>query len=176
MADGPFFGGTGQPALEAVFIRCCRKSRKATPTLMRGRALHGPMPATAGSASLRCHRSRDTRLDRSLADDVEAVFVLIGVRRFAQSAENHRQRADSGDEKACGYEHDVNQARFAPLSVVWTLSHQQAVLRFSIRESYQWGCPAQTNARDGRISFRRLCLTEFYQHNPSDFCTVLFRP
>ena len=172
------FRGAGQSAFEA-FYPLLPKIRKATPTLMRGmggRVWHEPMPATACSAGLRCHRSRDTRLDRSLADDVEAVFVLIGVRRFAQSAENHRQRADSGDEKACGYEHDVNQARFAPLSVVWTLSHQQAILRFSIRESYQWGCPAQTNAGDGRISFRRLCLTEFYQHNPSDFCTVLFRP
>jgi hypothetical protein len=54
--------------------------------------------------------------------------------------------------------------------------NRQAILRFSIRESHQWGCPVQTNARDRRISFRRLCFTEFYQHNPSDFCTVLFRP
>src|SRR5437870_9467042 len=27
------------------------------------------------------------------------------------------------------------------------------------------GCPAQTSARDRRISFRRLCLAEFYQRN-----------
>ena len=89
---------------------------------MRGRVSHGPMPATARSASLRCHRSRDTRPDRFLGDDVEAVFVLVGFRRFAQFSDNQRQRADSGDQKACGYEHDVNQARFAPLSVVSTLS------------------------------------------------------
>jgi hypothetical protein len=37
-------------------------------------------------------------------------------------------------------------------------------------------CLAQTNARDRRISFCRLCLTEFYQHNPSDFCTVVSDP
>ena len=52
--------------------------------------------------------------DRSLADDVEAVFVLVAFRRFAQFSGNQRQGADSGDEKACG-EHDVNQARFAPI-------------------------------------------------------------
>jgi len=38
------------------------------------------------------------------------------------------------------------------------------------------GCPAQTNPRDRRISFRRFCFAEFYQHNPSDFCTVLSDP
>ena len=143
IADGPF--SESRPAGFRGVYPLLPKIRKATPTLMRGmggRVWHEPMPATACSAGLRCHRSRDTRLDRSLADDVEAVFVLIGVRRFAQSAENHRQRADSGDEKACGYEHDVNQARFAPLSVVSTLSYQQAILRFSIRESYQWGMPS----------------------------------
>jgi len=53
---------------------------------------------------------------------METVFVLIAFRRFAQFSENQRQRTDSGDEKACGYEHDVNQAEFAPLSVVSTLS------------------------------------------------------
>jgi len=89
---------------------------------MRGRVWHGPMPATACSASLRCHLSQDTRPDRSLGDDAEAVFVLVAFRRFAQFSENQRQRADSGDEKACGHEHDVNQARFAPTSVVSTLS------------------------------------------------------
>jgi len=61
---------------------------------MRGRVWHGPMPATA---RLRCHRSRDTRPDRFLGDDVEAVVVLVGFRRFAQLSENQRQRADSGD-------------------------------------------------------------------------------
>ncbi len=98
---------------------------------MRGRVSHGPMPATARSASLRCHRSRDTRPDRFLGDDVEAVFVLVGFRRFAQFSDNQRQRADSGDQKACGYEHDVNQARFAPLSVVSTLSYQFPLFRKS---------------------------------------------
>jgi hypothetical protein len=88
---------------------------------MRGRVWHGPMPATARSASLRYHRSANTRPDRSLADNAEAVFVLVGFRRFAQFSENQRQRADSSAEKACDYEHDLNQARFAPLSVGSTL-------------------------------------------------------
>src|SRR2546422_994229 len=30
--------------------------------------------------------------------------------------------------------------------------------------------------RNRRISLRRLCFAEFYQHNPSDFCTVLSDP
>jgi hypothetical protein len=30
------------------------------------------------------------------------------------------------------------------------------------------GCPAQTNARDRRISFRGLCLAQFYQRSSSD--------
>jgi hypothetical protein len=68
---------------------------------------------------------------------VEAVFGLVGFRRFAQFSENQRQRADSGDEKACDYKHDLNQARFAPLSVVSTLQYQQAILRFSIRNPSQ---------------------------------------
>jgi hypothetical protein len=184
---------------------------------MRGCVSHGPMPATVRSASLRCHRSRDTRPDRFLADHAEAVFVLVGFRRFAQFSENQRQRADTSDEKACDYEHDLNQARFAPLSVVSTLSYHKRFCIFQSGNPYQWGwaaqtnaqsmnffpqtvpcrvlsaqsvkrfcvfqsgnrtsgeCPVQTNARDRRISFRRLCFTEFYQHNPSDFCTVLFR-
>jgi len=62
---------------------------------------------------------------------VEAVFVLVGFRRFAQFSDNQRQRADSGDQKACGYEHDVNQARFAPLSVGSTLSYQFPLFRKS---------------------------------------------
>ena len=79
--------------------------------------------------------------------------------------------------RACDHEHDAHRARFAPLSVVSTLSYQQAILRFSIRESYPWGeCLAQTNAHNRRISFRRLCLAEFNQHNPSDFCTVVSDP
>ena len=133
------------------------------------RVSHGARPAAACSVSLRCHQSRDT--DRTLLDDMETVFVLIAFRRFAQFSENQRQRTDSGDEKACGYEHDVNQAEFAPLSVVSTLSYPQAIPRCSIRAPVPvGGCPAQTNPRDRQISFRRLCFAEFYQHNPSDFC------
>jgi len=97
MANGGRFRGAGQPAFEAFFITRFRKIRKATPTLMRGmrgRVWHGPMPATA---RLRCHRSRDTRPDRFLGDDVEAVFVLVGFRRFTQFSENQRQRADPSD-------------------------------------------------------------------------------
>jgi len=117
------FRGVSYPLLPQI--------RKAPPTLMRVRAFHGPMPATARSASLRCHRSRDTRPDRFLGDDVEAVFVLVGFRRFAQFSDNQHQRADFADEKACDYEHDLNQARFAPLSIVSTLSCQFPLFRKS---------------------------------------------
>jgi len=143
IADGPF--SESRPAGFRGVYPLLPKIRKARPTLMRGmrgRVWHGPMPATACFASLHCHRSRDPRPDRSLADDVEAVFGLVTFRRSAQFSKNQCQRTDSGDEKVCGYEHDVNQARFAPLSVVSTLSYQQAILRFSIRESYQWGMPS----------------------------------
>ena len=95
------FRGAGQPTFEA-FYRLLPQIRKTTPTLMRGRVSHGPMPATARSASLRCHRSRDTRPDRVLGGDLEAVFVLIGFRRFAQFSGNQCERAHSNDEKACG--------------------------------------------------------------------------
>jgi len=85
---------------------------------MRGRVWHGPMPATACSASLRCSLGTP---ERSVADDVKAVFVLVGFRRFAQFSEDERQRADSGDEKACG-EHDADLSRICAISVVSTLS------------------------------------------------------
>jgi len=39
-------------------------------------------------------------------DDVEAVVVLIAFRRSAQFPGNERQRARSGKEKGCGYDHD----------------------------------------------------------------------
>jgi hypothetical protein len=39
---------------------------------------------------------------------VEAVFVLVAFRRFAQRSGNQRERANSDDEKACGYDHDLN--------------------------------------------------------------------
>ena len=112
--------------------------RKAAPILVRMRVSHGARPAAACSVSLRCHQSRDT--DRTLLDDMETVFVLIAFRRFAQFSGNQRKRTDSGDEKACGYDHDANrQARFAPLPVGSTLSYRQAISRLSIRQSYQWG-------------------------------------
>ena len=134
IADGPF--SESRPAGFRGVYPLLPKIRKATPTLMRGmggRVWHEPMPATACSAGLRCHRSRDTRLDRSLADDVEAVFVLIGVRRFAQSAENHRQRADSGDEKACNYDHDIKPSKICAIISRFDSFVPQAILRFSIR-------------------------------------------
>jgi hypothetical protein len=96
IADGSVF--LEPPAgFRGVFYPLLPAIRKARSTLMRGRVSHGPMPGTACSASLRCCRSRDTRPDRFLGDDVEAVFVLVGFRRFAQFSENQRQRADSGD-------------------------------------------------------------------------------
>jgi hypothetical protein len=79
---------------------------------MRGRVRIGLMPATACSASSPL-RPRDTPIDRSLADDVEAVFVLVTFRRFGAIT---ARGADPGGEKACGYDHDANRARFAPLS------------------------------------------------------------
>jgi hypothetical protein len=78
--------------------------RKAAPILVRMRVSHGARPAAACSASLRCHRSRDT--DRTLLEDMEVVVVLVAFRRFAQFPGNERQRARSGEEKGCGYDHD----------------------------------------------------------------------
>jgi hypothetical protein len=49
--------------------------RKAGRILVRMRVSHGARPAAACSASLRCHRSRDT--DRTLLDDMEVVFDLF---------------------------------------------------------------------------------------------------
>ena len=43
---------------------------------------------------------------RILVDGVEAVVVLIAFRRCAQFPGNERQRARSGEEKGCGYDHD----------------------------------------------------------------------
>jgi hypothetical protein len=37
---------------------------------------------------------------------VEAVFVLVAFRRFAQPSGNQRERANSDDEKGRGYDHD----------------------------------------------------------------------
>ena len=47
---------------------------------------------------------------RILVDGVEAVVVLIAFRRFAQFPGNERQRARSGKEKGCGYDHDQSLA------------------------------------------------------------------
>jgi len=47
---------------------------------------------------------------RILVDGVEAVGVLIAFRRFAQFPGNERQRARSGKEKGCGYDHDQSLA------------------------------------------------------------------
>jgi len=140
------------------------------------RVSHGARPAAACSVSLRCHQSRDT--DRTLLDDMETVFALVAFRRSAQFSGNQRQGADPGDEKTCGYDHDANhRARFAPLSVGSTLSYRQAKFAFFNPAIVPVGeCPAQANARDRKISFGRLCLAEFYQHNPGRFWTVLSGP
>jgi hypothetical protein len=38
---------------------------------------------------------------------VEAVFILVAFRRFAQFSDNQRERTThSRNEKACGYDHD----------------------------------------------------------------------
>ena len=77
-------------------------TRKA---LMRARAVHGPIQAAACSASL--HRVGNTVFHRTLADSVEAVFILVAFRRFAQFSDNQRERTThSCNEKACGYDHD----------------------------------------------------------------------
>ena len=47
---------------------------------------------------------------RILVDGVEAVVVLIAFGRFAQFPGNERQRARSGKEKGCGYDHDQSLA------------------------------------------------------------------
>ena len=47
---------------------------------------------------------------RILVDGVEAVVVLIAFGRFAQFPGNERQRARSGKEKGCGYDHDQTSA------------------------------------------------------------------
>jgi hypothetical protein len=36
---------------------------------------------------------------------VEAPFILVAFRRFAQFSDNERQRTHSGSEKACDYDH-----------------------------------------------------------------------
>jgi hypothetical protein len=78
------------------------RTRKA---LMRGRAVDGPIQAAACSASL--HRGGNTVFHRTLADSVEAVFILVAFRRFAQFLHNQREKTtDSCNEKACGYDHD----------------------------------------------------------------------
>ncbi len=133
------------------------------------RVSHGARPAAACSVSLRCHQSRDT--DRTLLDDMETVFVLIAFRRFAQFSGNQRKRTDSGDEKACGYDHDANrQARFAPLPVGSTLSYRQAISRLSIRQSYQWGnARRKLTCAIGEFFPQTGLAPSFYQRNPSDF-------
>lgn len=45
-----------------------------------------------------------------LVDSVETVVGLIAFRRFAQFPGNKRQRARSGEEKGCGYDHDQTSA------------------------------------------------------------------
>jgi hypothetical protein len=72
---------------------------------MRGRAVHGPIRAAACSASL--YRVGNTAFHRTLADSVEAVFILIAFRRFAQFSDDQRERTTNYcNEKACGYDHD----------------------------------------------------------------------
>jgi hypothetical protein len=146
--------------------------RKAAPILVRMRVSHGARPAAACSVSLRCHQSRDT--DRTLLDDMETVFVLIAFRRFAQFSGNQRKRTDSGDEKACGYDHDANrQARFAPLPVGSTLSYRQAISRLSIRQSYQWGNARRKLTCAFGEFFPQTGLAEFLSAQSVRFWTVL---
>jgi hypothetical protein len=45
------------------------------------------------------------RTQRTLADGLEAAFILVAFRRFAQSKDNQLQRTQSGDEGS-GYYHD----------------------------------------------------------------------
>jgi len=40
------------------------------------------------------------------SDGVEAAFILVAFRRFAQFQDNKRQRTHSGNEKTYGYDHD----------------------------------------------------------------------
>jgi hypothetical protein len=52
--------------------------------------VHGPIRAAACFASL--HRAWNTVFHRTLADSVEAVFILIAFRRFAQFSDDQRER------------------------------------------------------------------------------------
>jgi hypothetical protein len=119
------------------------------------------MRATAWSASLGCHRSREHPTDRSFAVDLEAVFVLVAFRRFAQFSENQRQGADSDDEKACG-EHDVSSSKIcAMISRCDSFVPTSDSALFNPGIGTSGGCPAETNARYRGISFRNLRLAEF---------------
>jgi len=68
-------------------------------------AVHGPIQAAAYSASL--HPVAKAVFHRTVADSVEAVFILVAFRRFAQCSDNQRERTThSRNDKACGYDHD----------------------------------------------------------------------
>ena len=76
---------------------------------MRDRGPRTRMMASTRWAEIRCLGS-----GRRFADNVEAVFVLVAFRRFAQFSENQPQ-ADSGNEKACRDDHDVDSSKICTI-------------------------------------------------------------
>jgi hypothetical protein len=82
----------------------------------RGRRTHAPRArivttvTTAQNKVGRAASANDEPLEheahRTLADSVEAVFILVAFRRFTQFSDNQRERTHSCNEKACGYDHD----------------------------------------------------------------------
>jgi len=86
-------------------LSCQKGNPRTLKALMRGRPVHGPIQPAACPARL--HRVGNTVFHRTLADSVEAVFILVAFRRFAQFSANQRERTtNSCNEKDCGYDHD----------------------------------------------------------------------
>ena len=87
--------------------------------------------------------------------------------------------ANSGDEKTCGEDY-VNSGTICAI-ILGRFYSFVATTRFRVGQSgdrTSEACPAQTSARDRRISVRRLCLAEFYQRNLQylTVCQILRNP
>jgi hypothetical protein len=81
---------------------------------MRDRGPRTRMMASGRWAELCCPGS-----GRRLADDVEAMFVLVALRRLAQLSDNQPQ-ADSRNDKACRDDHDVDFSKICTIfSRLW---------------------------------------------------------
>ena len=97
---------------------------------------------------------------RILVDGMEAVVVLIAFRRFAQFPGNERQRARSGEEKGCGYDHDQSFSMICAIIDGSDLFRAKLRFRvFLIRELTR-GTPSATECARPANSFSRLCHAE----------------